>query len=225
MQKTYALFDFDGTLIGGDSIILFMRYAWRKKLCSAADVLRFLIAGGLFTLHLVPPKRGKEIALGFLKGRSRAEFTAAAEDFCQSVLAPRLYRQGAEAVRRHLDAGQETLLITASPTFYLEPLRAMLGFSAVLGTEYAADETGRFTGEIEGQNCRGDQKPLRLQEYLAKTGSQMDAEASSAYGDSTHDLPMLGMVGHAYAVNPGKKLIRRLPELKNVAILRWKGTL
>lgn len=224
MQKTYALFDFDGTLIGGDSILLFVRYALRKRLCSAGDVLRFLVAGGLFTLRLVPAKRGKEIALGFLKGRNRAEFTAAAEDFCQRVLAPRLYKEGLEAIRRHLDAGHETLLITASPAFYLEPLKAMLGFSAVLGTVYATDENGRFTGAIEGPNCRGEQKPLRLSAYLAETGAQMDAAASSAYGDSAHDLPMLKAVGRAYAVNPGKKLLRGLPGLPNAAVLRWKET-
>ena len=186
--------------------------------------MRFLIAGGLFTLRLVSAKRGKEIGLGFLKGRSRAEYAAAAEDFCQTVLMPRLYRKGAEAIRRHLDAGHEAVLLTASPTFYLEPLRSMLGFSAVLGTEYAADENGRFTGEIEGRNCRGEQKPLRLQAYMEKAGAQMDAAASSAYGDSAHDLPMLRMVGHAYAVNPGKKLIQKLPELPNAAVLRWKET-
>ena len=52
MEKIFALFDFDGTLIGGDSIVLFMRYAWRHKLCSAVDLARFLLAGILYTVQV-----------------------------------------------------------------------------------------------------------------------------------------------------------------------------
>src|SRR5512143_2567801 len=100
MQKTFALFDFDGTLIAGDSILLFMRYAWKKKLCSAFDLLRFLAAGGLFTLKLISPSRAKEMGLHFLKGKERAQYSAIAEDFCKTVLVPRLYPKGVEALRR-----------------------------------------------------------------------------------------------------------------------------
>ena len=72
MLKTFALFDFDGTLLRGDSIILFMRYALRKKLCSVWNLLRFAVAGGLFTTRMISPKRAKEIGLRFLSGKERA---------------------------------------------------------------------------------------------------------------------------------------------------------
>ncbi len=222
MLKTYALFDFDGTLIRGDSIILFIRYAWRNKLCSGADVLRFAAAGVLFTLKLIPPKRAKEMGLNFLKTKERAVFAAAAEDFCRSVLVPRLYPQGVAAIREHVQAGHEVLLISASPAFYLEPLKEILGLTAVLATRFSADEDGRFAGEIIGENCRGEQKTVRLREYLAETGNEFSAFTSSAYGDSTHDLPMLALCRYAYAVNPGRKMRRRIEPLPNVVILTWK---
>ena len=106
MLQTFALFDFDGTLIHGDSIILFMRYLWRRKLCTVLDLLRFVVAGGLFTFHLISPKRAKEMGMRFLKGRKRADFVQVAEDFCETVLKPRLYPQGVAAVRRHQAAGR-----------------------------------------------------------------------------------------------------------------------
>ena len=158
MHQTFALFDFDGTLIRGDSIILFMRYLWRRKLCTVFDIARFTVAGGLFTLRLASPKRAKEMALRFLKGRSRAEYMQYANDFCETVLKPRLFPQGIEAIQTHQAAGEPVLIITASPTFYLEPLKQILGLDAVLGTQFATDGQSRFTGHIVGINCRGDEK-------------------------------------------------------------------
>lgn len=222
MLQTFALFDFDGTLIRGDSIILFMRYLWRRRLCTVFDLLRFAFAGGLFVFRLISPKRAKEMGLRFLKGRMRAEYVRLAEDFCETVLKPRLYPQGLEALRRHRAAGEPALIISASPTFYLEPLKQMLGLNEVLGTDFETDAQGRFTGGIVGINCRGDEKPVRLREYLADTGAELDFETSSAYGNSTHDLPMLSLCGHAYAVNPGKRMRKMLKALDGVAVANWK---
>ena len=44
MQKPYALFDFDGTLIRGDSIVRFVRYAHARGLIGAGGLLRFALA-------------------------------------------------------------------------------------------------------------------------------------------------------------------------------------
>lgn len=222
MQKTYALFDFDGTLIGGDSILLFIRYAWRKKLCGAVDILRFLVAGVFFTLKLISPKRAKEMSLHFLKGTERAAYQAIAEDFCQTVLVPRLYPKGREAILAHRQAGHEVLLISASPAFYLQPLQSILGLSAVLGTQFSTDANGRFGGQIVASNCRGEEKPKRLRCYLSKTGDTLDSETSSAYGDSAHDLPMLRLCAHAFAINPKPKLQKQLHTLNDVTVLDWK---
>ncbi len=224
MLQTYALFDFDGTLIHGDSIILFMRYLWRHKLCTVLDLFRFVVAGGLFTFHLLSPKQAKEMGMRFLKGRSRAELAQMAEDFCETVLKPRLYPQGLEAIRRHQAAGEPVLIISASPTFYLEPLKPMLGLEEVLGTKFATDAQGRFTGDIVGINCRGDEKPIRIREYLTGIGRELDYESSSAYGNSTHDLPMLKLCKHAYAVGPNKRMRRKLKALDGVAVANWKET-
>ena len=223
MLTTYALFDFDGTLIRGDSIILFMRYAWQKKLCSVLDLFRFLVAGGLFTFGLLSPKRAKQMALHFLKGEQRDSYVSASEDFCKNVLIPRLYPLAAEALQKHKTAGEPMLLVSASPTFYLEPLKNMLGFTEVLGTDMETDEGGRFTGKIVGINCRGEEKPLRIQAYLDKMGTQLDTEHSSSYGNSTHDIPMLQLCQNAYAVNAGKRMLRKMKDMDGVTALRWKG--
>ena len=223
MLTTYALFDFDGTLIRGDSILLFMRYAWQNKLCSVRNLFRFTVAGGLFTVGLLSPKRAKEMALHFLKGKKRDDYVLASEDFCRNILIPRLYPLAAEALQKQRAAGHTMLLISATPAFYLEPLKHMLGFTEVLGTDMETDHDGRFTGKIVGINCRGEEKPLRLQAYLDKTGTQLDREHSSAYGNSTHDIPMLELCKNAFAVNPGKRMLNKLKKTGGVTVVRWKG--
>ncbi len=224
MLQTYALFDFDGTLIRGDSIIAFMRYVWKHKLCSLWDWVRFVVAGGLFTFGLISPKRAKEMALRFLKGHSREQYVHMAEDFCQTELIPRLYPQGMAALRRHQAASDQVLVISASPAFYLEPLVDMLGLTAVLGTRFETDEQGRFTGRIIGINCRGEEKPLRIQDYLDKTGGQLNADTSLAYGNSTHDLPMMRLCRRAYAVDPSRKLRSIAKQSEGITVVHWKET-
>lgn len=222
MLTTFALFDFDGTLLPGDSIILFMSYAWRKKLCSALDLLRFAVAGLLFSLRMISPERAKEMGLKFLSGRERAEYSAAAEDFCRTMILPRLYPQGVEAIRRHRDARHAVLLVSASPMFYLEPLKHLLGFTEVIATRFATDKNGRFADEIVGQNCRGEQKVKRVTEYLNETGTKLDYETSYAYGDSPHDLPLLSLCEHKYVVNPNKMMREMLGSHGSVTMLDWK---
>ena len=92
----------------------------------------------------------------------------------------------------------------------------------MIGTRFATDGTGRFTDEIVGQNCRGEQKVKRIQDYLAETGTELDDESSSAYGDSPHDLPMLSLCGHIYIVNPNRMMRKMLGTLGSVTILDWK---
>ena len=98
----------------------------------------------------------------------------------------------------------------------------MLGLEAVLGTNFETDAQGRFTGSIVGINCRGDEKPVRIREYLTQTGAELDFETSSAYGNSMHDLPMLKLCKHAFAISPGNYMQRQLKALDNVTIANWK---
>jgi len=222
MKKTYALFDFDGTLIRGDSTLLFLRYAWRKKLCSVVDLFRFAVAGGCYVFRVLSSKRAKELGLRFIKGRGQAAYADAVKDFCDTVLMPRLYPQAAETLQKHQAAGDEIILISASFSFYLKPLKQALGLTEVLATDLEIDAEGRFTGRIAGQNCHGEEKPRRLQAYLNKTGAQLDFESSCAYGDSRHDLPMFALCKNAYAINPGIKLRNKLKTVSGVTAVHWK---
>ena len=119
MQKSYALFDFDGTLIRGDSIVRLCLYAHRKKQLSLGGLARAGLMAALYLCKLTTAEKSKQAALGFLEGWNEKEMRAFAEAFCREVLVPRLYKDGVAEIKKHRKAGAEVWLISASPAFYL----------------------------------------------------------------------------------------------------------
>ena len=91
MQKPYALFDFDGTLIRGDSIVRFVRYAHARGLIGAGGLLRAALWAAAYGLHLTTAERAKRESLSFLAGREQAGVEALGRAFCREELLPRLY--------------------------------------------------------------------------------------------------------------------------------------
>ena len=224
MLKPYALFDFDGTLIRGDSIVRLCFYAAKKKMMSLPQLLCAGTQAALYLCRMTTAVRSKQAALSFLKGKTQQEMREFAEDFCRDVLSKKLYRDGAAEMKKHKKAGAEVWLVSASPAFYLEPLRQYLPITGVIGTRVHMDENGVFTGLIAGENCRGYEKPLRLAEVLASRGDMIEYADSWAYGDTAGDAPMLALCGHKVAVNPRKKLMKELANADGVTAVRWKCT-
>lgn len=223
MQKAYALFDFDGTIITGDSIVLFCRYAHGRKLMTTGQLLSAAWAAGKYALGLSTAAQSKAQVLSFLKGWTQTQLSALSEDFCRDVLRARLRPEALAEIAIRRKEGTTVLLITASPSFYLEPLMGDLSLEAIIGTRMDIGPDGIVTGQISGENCKGVQKPLRLAEYLAATGDRLDYDTSYAYGDTTNDLPMLELCAHKVAVNAGRKLRNKLQTASGATFVRWRG--
>ena len=220
-QKSYAFFDFDGTLIKGDSIIRFCFYAYKNRLCSLGQLVHAGMMGVLYHCRLTTAEKSKQAALSFLAGRPRKEVEKIAKDFCTHELIPNLYPEGVEAIRRHRLEGTEVWLVSASTAFYLEPLKKHLRLTELIGTRMHVDEQGRYSGLIDGHNCRGVEKTLRIAEVLAAKGDMVDYAASHAYGDTAGDIPMLMLCEHKTAVNPRKKLVKGLQGADGVQFVNW----
>lgn len=220
MHKKYALFDFDGTLCKGDSIIRFCTFARKQKLSTRRQLLAGLWAAAQFKAGRITIEKAKQIALQWMEGRSELEMQDVAQRFCREVLVPRFFPEGIAALQKEKEEGAIVLLITASPSFYLEPMRDILGVADVIGTRMDVDPDGLYTSLV-GDNCRGLQKPLRLAEYLASKGDRLDYDASAAYGNSTGDVPMLEVCSRKVAVNPGKRMRSQLAGMENVTNVRW----
>ena len=222
MHKSFALFDFDGTVIPGDSIVRFCFFAYKKDICSRKQLWKAAWAALRYLLGIITADQSKMISLAFLIGKSQEELTALSQEFYTVVLQPLLRRQAVEALAKHRAQGATILLVTASPSFYMEPFKEAYGIEAVIGTRMDMSPAGTLTGHICGESCKGLQKPLRLAEYLAATGDRLDYENSYAYGDSPSDFPMLALCGHKVAVNARPKLKRKLGKAEGAQFEHWE---
>jgi phosphatidylglycerophosphatase C len=60
-----------------------------------------------------------------------------------------------------------------------------------LGARLAVDDRGVLTGALDGPNCRGTEKVVRLHEWLGAHVGGRTAVELIAYGDSSGDRELL----------------------------------
>lgn len=210
-MKRIALFDFDGTLIKGDSIVHLMRFALRQKEAGLKAVLPGLLGGIGYKLRLTDEKHSKDQALRFLSQMNEAERSAFLQRFVREALRPGYFIQGKEKIDALRSEGIEIWLVSASTYNYMQYVKTDLKADILLCTE--TDANGHVIA-----NCKGEEKVRRIRLQADKSDEPVDWEHSFSFADSRSDLPMLALTGNSYWVNPGKALTKRAQE---IPILHW----
>lgn len=185
LSRPIVAFDFDGTLTVSDSFTAFL--AWRAGPRRHAAGLAKLAPAAI--RYLADKDRGRIKAAAvreFLLGVPRRELEAQARAFA-AAFAPRLLRPDAVATWREWRAkGALLVIVTASPETTVAPFAEALGADVLLGTRLAFDDHDRVSGAFAGENCRGEEKVLRLR---ARFGDGV--RLAAAYGDTSGDSQML----------------------------------
>ena len=190
-----AAFDFDGTLLRGDSLWHFVRYA-----LGDGRLLRLLVGQGFNLLaHALRMRRNSVAKARFLHaafGRyRRPALEALGREFAETGLDPRLDPQMLANVMRHRALGHRLIVVSAALDLYLEPWARRHGFEACLCSALEFDADGRLTGALQGDNCFGAEKVARLRSYL---GTDPAAQELHVYGDSRGDRELLQIATYAY---------------------------
>ena len=97
--------------------------------------------------------------------------------------------------------GRPSGIVTASPEITILPFARALGADNLIGTRLAFDDQDRVTGALDGANCRGREKVVRLKHVFGD-----DVDLAAAYGDSDGDTEML-----AFAKQSGLRVFTRRP--------------
>jgi HAD superfamily hydrolase (TIGR01490 family) len=141
-------------------------------------------------LGIVANDRAKVFFLRhFLGGRTRDDLAAHASTFADVVEG--WLRPGAlERVRWHQQQGHEVRIVSASLDVWLLPWAARHGIG-VLCTR-ARWDGDRFTGDLDGKNCNGEEKVARIRADVPLEGF----DDIYAYGDTSGDQPMLAVASH-----------------------------
>ena len=207
--KRLAVFDFDGTLIKGDSIVRYILYAVAKGHLSPFNIPFQLINVYKTLTKRITNEEGKSNALAFLGRMSKTEQEAFNADFCMMKLIPHIYKMGIERMKKHRRQGDLVLLLSASPESYMQHLLGLLPVDGVLASP--TDTQGRVS-----VTTRHHEKVRRLQCFTQ--GLEIDWPNSWAYGDSAADLPVMRLTGHPVLVNPKPAMLK---EGKGLPVEMW----
>ena len=204
-----AFFDVDNTMMQGASIYWFARGLAARKYFSTTDLARFAWSQLKFRV-LAKERHGdisdaKVAALAFIKGWKVDDMARLAEEIFDELMAERIWSGTRALAQLHLDAGQRVWLVTAAPMELARVIAGRLGLTGALGT-VAEVEQGAYTGRLVGDLLHGPAKADAIRALAAE--EHLDLARCTAYSDSTNDLPMLSLVGHAVAVNPDAALLR-----------------
>jgi len=194
-RQHVCAFDFDGTLTEGDNVVPFLRRlmpSWRVALGLAARPSRLLPALARRDRDLV-----KAIATDVVfTGRPRLEVESLALAFAGELVDRRMRPDTLGRLRWHQQQGHQVVLVSASYEVYLRPLGAALGLDGVLATRLEVADDDRFTGRLDGPNCRAAEKLTRLEAWLAEHSLARDQVVLWAYGDSAGDRQLLDAADH-----------------------------
>lgn len=190
-----AAFDFDATLTHHDSVLPFLRrVAGTRRL-----VTRLLARGHRVLVALFQRDRDRLRGLAtdaVFRGATPEVIEAHAAEHARSIVAGGLRHDTIARLRWHLDAGHRVVIVSASYEHYVRVVAEQLGVHGVVATRLETGADGRFTGRLEGANCRAHEKVRRLDIWLAERGLTRSEITLWAYGDSAGDRDLLAAADH-----------------------------
>ncbi len=185
-----AVFDFDGTLIRGDSLPKFL-----DQVTGPLRTRRAMVAAVWGAL--TGPAAGADFA-GSVKARLlRATLAGVAVDdayaAARRLKARLIWRQPQrEALLAHAAAGQRVVVASGALDIYLPILLEGLPVDDILATPMDIS-AGHLTGRLAADNCVRTAKANRVRAYLA---AHAPTGPTWGYGNRPSDLPMLALVDH-----------------------------
>jgi len=215
-----AFFDLDRTLLRRSSALALAGtfrerglISRRQLLHAAAWQLLFVARGASHETVRAAAENGLRLLAGYPVEDLRKIVAEAMEP----VLRPLVYAEPLRLVEQHRERGERVYVVSASLQEIVEAIAEDLGFDGALGTICEVRD-GRYTG-CALRALHAEAKAEVLREVAAREG--FDLAECSAYSDSHTDLPFLESVGHAFAVNPDRKL-RRIAADRGWPVLEFR---
>ncbi len=139
------------------------------------------------------------------KGMTDDRLYVLADEVVDRVLVPNMFRNARMLVQDCIKDGLTVVLISGSPDFLVKPFGQRLG----VDPDFCFGNRLEFirnvcTGRILPPVLAGPRKAGLMRELAEANGWKLGD--CYAYSDDTADAPMLSMVGHPAAVNPGPRL-------------------
>lgn len=202
-----GIFDFDGTLIKGDSFIRFGIYS--------VGLTRFILAIIKSSLWILRWKSGmisssiakEKLFLSLYKGMPYGHFIKKGEEFADTIN-ENLKEDVFEAMAKMIEDGGLVIIATASMEEWIKPWADRNNVSTVIGTKVQVDGNSRLTGKFSTPNCRGQEKVRRIVEYLSSLETDETPDAGilgkyrvSSWGNLPEDRAILEIADYPHVVD------------------------
>lgn len=206
-----ALFDLDGTLLSGDSDLMWCEFLIDQRVLDDSFRQRSGEISQRYAAGTVIPRDFYEFFAGTMARIDPSGLPALREAFLREWIRPRIPADSRALLQRHRDAGDTLVLTTATNRVISELTATELAMDHYLCTELE-QVNGRFTGRTTGTLNMRTGKIDRLRQWLAESGQpQQTLEQACFYTDSINDLALLSVVRQPIVVDPD-------PRLESIAI-------
>ena len=205
-----ALFDLDNTLLNGDSDYYWGQFLVDQKIVDKAEYeqanKRFYQEYKDGCLDIV---QFLDFSLKPLADHPLDFLTELHQQFMAEIIQPKITPAALNLVKQHQQAGDVTMIITATNHFVTAPIAKQFAVDHLIATDPEMIN-GQYTGKVQGLPCFQTGKVTRLNDWLEK--NNQDLNESWFYSDSINDLPLLEAVTHPVVVHPDDKLQQKALE-------------
>jgi HAD superfamily phosphoserine phosphatase-like hydrolase len=203
LRPGIAVFDCDGTLWDGDAGEGFFYWEMERGVLPD-DVARW--ARARYEEYRAG-RVGEEQMCGEMvtinQGVGCATLEQSAAEFFDERIVPRIFPEMAELTRRLADTGCELWAVSSTNDWVIRAAAPRFGFSAErVIAACVENENGRCTGRLIRVPTDG-LKAAAIHQLLPRT-------PDAVFGNTVHDLAMLELAKHPFAINPS-------PDLEEVA--------
>lgn len=202
-SKKISIFDLDGTLTKSDTYLPYLigflirnPQRWWKAISLPLAVI-------MFYLKLRDNQWLKTIFLTvILGGETKEKILAWNKIFLDNLFANGLRNDIVTLLKERQNAGDIVLLSTASLDIYMPDIQKRFSINHLICTN-TLWQNGCLTGSLDGKNCYGIEKLIRVKSYMKEHNI---SGKISVYSDHASDRPIMNYADKAYAVYPKKKM-------------------
>lgn len=213
MKNIAAFFDIDGTIFRNSLLIehfkLLIKYEFIDEATFSGELKK------KFTMW--EERRGSyddyldEVVntyVSYLKKINREDISYIANRVIDTK-GKKIYSYSMMKIKEHLDKGHLVIFISGSPDFLVNSMAKKLNATDSVGSTYYIGEDNKYTG-IVGPMWDSENKKRAIDEFVKKY--DIDLSKSYAYGDTTGDFGMFEKVGKPIAINPAKRLFKKIKD-------------
>jgi len=219
LTRTAAIFDYDGTIIAGYSIVAFLGERMRHRELAAAELLRTGVSLAQRVLGRVDGRELIARAMHEWNGHPQSELEALGERLFEREFRDRIYPEIRQLVEHHRRRGHTVVIASSATSFQVEAVARELGIEHLLCTRLEARD-GILTGKSMGPILWGRAKAEAVREFTRQ--HRLDLGRSYFYADGDEDLALMEQVGRPRPTNPRPGLEARA-RAKGWDVLRFES--